>query len=368
MKVPYFDLAAQTKAIRPELDAAIDRVLDSAQFCLGPEVEEFEKEFASYISPLHYCVGVNSGTSALHLALLLRGIGPGDEVITTPLTFIATAWAISYVGATPVFVDVDPLTMNIDAKKIPAAVTSRTKMVIAVHLFGQPADVDAIVTVCREHSLYFLEDCCQAHGARWRGESVGGLHWDSCFSFYPGKTLGACGEGGALVIREQAMLERAKALREHGSTQRYYHDEVGYNYRMDAMQGAVLRVKLKYLEQWVAQRRTIASAYTNLMFKTPLKFQAVEMNATPSYHLFVVRHPARNRLRIALELQGVGTALHYPRPLHLQKCYQHLGYKAGDFPVAEQAADECLSLPMWPGMTPEQVGYVAHCVHQFFSL
>ncbi len=366
MKVPYFDLPAQIRSVRPELDAAIARTLDNCSFCLGPDVAAFERDFAAFCGAPH-AVGFNSGTSALHVALLLLGVGPGDEVITTPFTFVATSWAISYVGARPVYVDIDDATCNLDPALVERAITPRTKAIMPVHLYGQPCDLDAIGAIAQKHGLPLVEDAAQAHGALWRGRPVGTFGAISGFSFYPGKNLGACGEAGALVTTDAALAERARSLREHGARVRYYHDEVGYNYRMEGIQGAVLGVKLKYLAAWTAARRRIARRYAELLRDTPLKLQTELAGSESARHVFVVRHPRRDELKAHLEKNGVGAALHYPVPLHLQKCYAPLGYKAGDFPVAEAAARECLSLPMFAELTDDQLAYVAAQVRTFFK-
>jgi dTDP-4-amino-4,6-dideoxygalactose transaminase len=370
MHVPYFDLPAQIRSLRPDLDAALARTLDTCGFCLGPEVAQFERDFATFVGARH-CIGYNSGTSALHVAMRLLNIGSGDEVITTPYTFVATSWAISYVGARPVYVDIDDATMNLDPALIERAITPRTKAVLPVHLYGHPFDLDAIKAVCDKHGLPLVEDAAQAHGARYRGRSpasggqVGTTGCLAAYSFYPGKNLGACGEGGALVTNDDALAKRARSLREHGSTVRYYHDEVGYNYRMEGFQGATLNVKLKRLPAWNARRRAIAARYHELLRGTPLRLPHEAPWAESVYHLYVVRHPARDRLKARLEAAGVGSALHYPVPLHLQKCYAELGYREGSFPVAERTARECLSLPVYPELTDEQVAYVAAKIREF---
>jgi len=364
--IPYFDLPAQLRSIRKDLDAALARTIDHCSFCLGPDVVQFEKDFAKFIGAEH-CVGFNSGTSALHVALLLLGVGPDDEVITTPFTFVATSWAISYVGAKPVYVDVDDATFNLDSKLIERAITPRTRAVLPVHLYGHPFGLDAILAVCRKHKLPLVEDAAQAHGAMYKGKIVGTSGQMSCFSFYPGKNLGACGEGGALVTNNAAFDKRARSLREHGSTVRYYHDEVGYNYRMEGFQGATLGVKLKHLNKWTAERRRVAHRYHELLAGTPLQLPREADYAQSAWHLYVVRHPRRDDLKKHLEASGIGCALHYPLPLHLQKCYAHLGHKAGDFPVAEKAARECLSLPIYPELTDRQIQRVAEVVKNFFS-
>jgi dTDP-4-amino-4,6-dideoxygalactose transaminase len=364
MKVPYFDLAARLRPLRPQLDAAIARTLDNCSFCLGPDVARFEADFAQWCDAQH-AIGFNSGTSALHIAMRLLDVGPGDEVITTPFTFIATSWAIVYTGAKPVYVDIDEATMNLDPRHLVRAFSPRTKAVMPVHLYGHPFDVDPILATCRERNVPLVEDTAQAHGARYRGKQVGTFGAMSGYSFYPGKNIGACGEGGALVTNDAALAKRARALREHGSTTRYYHDDIGYNYRMEGMQGAALGVQLPCLTGWNQRRRAIAHRYHELLKDTPLRLPHEASWAESVYHLYVVRHPARDRLKEHLEQCGVGSALHYPLPLHLQKCFAHLGYKAGDFPVAERAARECLSLPIYPELTDEQVDYVANSVRSF---
>ena len=364
--VPYLDLKAQMRPIRAELDAAIARTLDNCSFCLGPDVAQFEKDFAKLIGTKH-CVAMNSGTSALHIALLLLDIKPGDEIITTPFTFVATSWAISYVGATPVYVDIDAATMNLDPKLVERAITPRTKAIMPVHLYGHPADLDPLLEIAKNHNLPLIEDTAQAHCAKYKGRSVGTLGAMSCYSFYPGKNLGAAGEGGALLVNDDAMAARARALREHGSTVRYYHDEVGFNYRMEGIQGAVLGVKVKHILAWTAARRRIAHRYHELLAGTPLQLPREASWAESAYHLYVVRHPRRDELKKHLEANGVGCALHYPLPLHLQKCYASLGYKPGDFPVSESSANECLSLPIYPELTDAQIQRVAAVVEEFFG-
>ena len=356
--IPYLDLPAQLGPIRRELDAAIARTLDQCSFCLGPDVATFEQDFAAWCGASH-CVGLNSGTSALHLALILLGVGSGDEVITTPFTFVATSWAISYVGARPVYVDIEPGSMCIDPSKIERAITRRTKAILPVHLYGHPVDLDAVLAVARKHGLPVVEDVAQAHGALYNGKKVGTFGEISCFSFYPGKNLGACGEGGALVTNNREFAARARALRDHGSSRRYYHDEVGFNYRMEGIQGAVLGVKLKHLDSWTEGRRHVAHHYHQLLDGSPFRLPVEAPTAASAYHLYVVRHPDRDRLKSHLETKQIGCALHYPLPLHLQKCYASLRYKAGDFPEAESAARECLSLPIYPELTEEQQSRVS---------
>jgi len=352
--------------MRPELDAAIARTLDSCAFCLGPEVAQFERAFAAFVGSPH-CIGFNSGTSALHVAMRLLDLRPGDEVVTTPFTFVATSWAIAYVGAKPVFVDVDKATMNLDPSLLQRAITAKTKAVMPVHLYGHPFDADPVLDICRRHGIPLVEDAAQAVGAKYKGRSVGMLGEMAGFSFYPGKNLGACGEGGALVTASAAHAKRAAALREHGAYERYFHDEIGYNYRLEGIQGAVLNVKLPHLAAWTDARRRIARRYHELLASTPLILPRESAWAESSYHLYVVRHSKRDKLREHLQANGVGTALHYPKPLHLQKCFAELGYKAGDFPVAEAAARECLSIPMYPELSDPQIEYVAAMIREFPS-
>jgi dTDP-4-amino-4,6-dideoxygalactose transaminase len=364
--IPYLDLRAQMKPLRAELDAVIARTLDNCSFCLGPDVVQFEKDFAKFCGAEH-CVAFNSGTSALHIALMLLNVGPGDEVITTPFTFVATSWAISYVGATPVYVDIDDATFNLDPKLIEKAITPKTKVIMPVHLYGQPFNVEPILEICRKHKLPLVEDSAQSHGAKFKGKVVGTFGDISCFSFYPGKNLGAAGEGGALVTNNADFAKRAKSLREHGSSVRYYHDEVGFNYRMEGIQGAVLGVKLPHLQKWTDARRRVAHRYHQLLKDTPLQLPLEASFAESAYHLYVVRHPRRDELKKFLDENQVGCALHYPLPLHLQKCYASLGYKNGDFPVSEKAGRECLSLPIYPELTDAQIERVAAVVKSFFG-
>ena len=364
--VPYLDLPAQIRGLRSEIDAAIARTLDNCSFCLGPDVGQFEKDFARFCGAEH-CVAFNSGTSALHIAMRLLNIGRDDEVITTPATFVATSWAISYVNAKPVFVDIDDATFNLDPARVEKAITPRTKAVLPVHLYGHPVDLDPLLEICRRHNLPLVEDAAQAHGATYKGKVIGTFGVMSEFSFYPGKNLGACGEGGALVTNNAPFATRARALREHGSTQRYYHDEIGYNYRMEGIQGAVLGVKLKHLDTWTRERRRVAHRYNELLADTPLQLPREAAYAKSAWHLYVVRHPRRDELKKHLEANQVGCALHYPLPLHLQKAYADLGYKQGDFPIAEKAARECLSLPIFPELTEAQIQRVVSVVKDFFG-
>jgi dTDP-4-amino-4,6-dideoxygalactose transaminase len=358
MDVPYFDLKAQYDSIREEILTALDGVCRSAAFILGAEVAEFEREFAAYCEARH-CVALNSGTSALHLALLAADVGPGDEVITTPNTFIATAEAISYTGARPVFVDIDRATANLDPARVAAAITSRTRAIVPVHLYGRPADLDALVAIGARHGLPIIEDACQAHGARWRGKRVGGFGLAATWSFYPAKNLGAYGEAGALTTNDDRVAELARTLRDHGQTRRYYHDRIGWNYRMDGFQGAVLRVKLRHLDEWTKRRLEITRLYRERLDGTRVGLPRDDPRGESVYHLFVAYAENRDAVRAALEARGVHTAIHYPVPVHRQEAYAWLGHDAGSFPRTEHACDRVLSMPLYPEMTLEQAEYAA---------
>jgi dTDP-4-amino-4,6-dideoxygalactose transaminase len=360
-KVPYLDLKAQYASIRDEVLPALAAVCESTGFAQGPATKAFEQEFAAYCEAKH-CVSLNSGTSALHLAMRCLDIGPCDEVILPPMTFIATAWGVNYVGATPVFVDIDPVRRTLDPKKLEAAITKRTKAIIPVHLFGMPADLDAILAVANKHSIPVIEDAAQAHGARYKGKRIGQFGVMSCFSFYPGKNLGAYGEGGALVTNNESFAKRARSLREHGQSQRYHHDEVGYNYRMDGFQGAVLSIKLKRLDEWNAARTRHAQRYAKLLAGSPITAPQFLPDSESVWHCYVIETDNRDRAREKLTAAGIDTGLHYPVPLHLQKVYAALGHKRGDFPVSERLAERCLSLPMYPELTDEQIQAVTNAL------
>jgi dTDP-4-amino-4,6-dideoxygalactose transaminase len=356
MDVPYFDLKKQFSSLRNEIREALDRVCSSATFILGEEVREFEKEFAAYCEVKH-CVALNSGTSALHLALLALGVKPGDEVITTSNTFIATAEAICYTGAKPVFVDIDPKTANLDPALIEPVVTGRTKAILPVHLYGRPADMEPIIEIAQKHGLAVIEDACQAHGARYRGRRVGSIGHTAAFSFYPSKNLSAYGEGGALTTNDAGIAELARGLRNHGQSGPYTHERIGYNYRMDGFQGAVLRVKLKRLEQWNARRKKIAALYRSVLQGVKVDIPSDDPRDERVYHLFVVYVERRDAVRAALEARGVHTAIHYPCPVHLQPAFAALGFGPGSFPHAERACERVLSMPFFPEITDEQVRY-----------
>ena len=356
--IPFVDLKTQYLSIKEEIDTAVLQVLDSTQFILGQEVTAFEQEFAAYCNS-DYALALNTGTSALHLALLAAGIGPGDEVITVSFTFVATVAAICYTGATPVFVDIDPISYTIDVTKIKQAITSKTKAILPVHLYGQPADMDAIVEIARRHNLTVIEDAAQAHRAEYKGQRIGSIGDIGCFSFYPGKNLGAYGEGGAVVTSNPEYARIIKMLRDWGQEQRYHHVLKGYNYRMDGIQGAILRVKLRYLDRWTEARRTHAALYDRLLADSGIKTPTVMPYSHHVYHIYAVRTKQREMLQAKLNEQGIQTGIHYPIPVHLQTAYADLGYKLGDFPNSELAAKEVLSLPMYAELKTEQVNTVA---------
>ena len=361
--IPYLDLPAQYRSIKSEVDAAVARVLESAHFILGEEVSAFERDFARYCQAAE-CIGVNSGTSALHVALLAEGIGPGDEVITVPFTFVATASAIGYTGAKPVFVDIEPDYYTIDVSKIEAAITPRTRAIMPVHLYGQPADMDPILEIAKRRGLVVIEDAAQAHGSEYHGRRCGSMAGIAGFSFYPGKNLGAYGEGGMVVTNNPDFARRIRMQRDWGAEKKYEHVMEGFNYRMDGIQGAILRVKLRHLEQWTEQRRQVASWYAEMLDPEVVRMPKARPGCRHVYHVYAIRSGDRDRLREALTAQQIQTGVHYPIPVHLQPAHADLGYHAGDFPVAEQVAREVLSLPIFPEMTREQVATVAAAVAQ----
>jgi len=359
--IPLLDLKAQYRAIKSELDAAAIQVLENAQFILGPEVAAFEEEFARYCGTSE-AIGVNSGTSALHLALLAGGVGPGDEVITTPFTFVASAATIVYTGARPVFVDIDPASFNLDVSLIERAITPRTKAIMPVHLFGQMADMDAVMDIARRHGLLVIEDAAQAHGAEYKGRRAGSIGQMGCFSFYPGKNLGAAGEGGAVVTGNAGYARKIRMLRDWGAERKYVHQIKGYNYRMEGMQGAILRVKLRHLETWTLARRAHAARYGELLAGCGVTLPEVMPHARHVYTVYNIRAANRESLRDALAQREIQTGIHYPMPVHLQPAYADLGYVQGDFPVAEQASAQVLALPLYPEMSAEQLEEVAAAV------
>jgi dTDP-4-amino-4,6-dideoxygalactose transaminase len=361
LQIPLIDLRAQYQSLKPRVDAAVGRVLESGRYVLGPEVAAFEEEFAAHCRTRH-AIGVSSGTSALHLALLAAGIGPGDEVITVPFTFVATVAAIQYTGARPVLVDVERGTLNMDPSRIAAAVTTRTKAIMPVHLYGQPADMEAVTRIAGEHGLAVIEDAAQAHGAEHCGRRAGSIGRLGCFSFYPGKNLGAAGEGGAVTTDDDELAARVRLLRDWGAEHKYHHVVPGFNYRLEELQAAILRVKLAELEEWTEARRAHAARYRKLLAGAAVELPADPPGQRHVYHVFAIRHPERDRLAGELAAQGVATGIHYPIPVHLQPAYADLGYGPGDFPVAERAAHEVLSLPMYPELRPDQVEAISELV------
>jgi dTDP-4-amino-4,6-dideoxygalactose transaminase len=354
MTVKFLDLGTQYQSIKQDIDAAVLDVLASTKYVLGPEVEAFERAFAD-AHGVAEAVAVNSGTSALHLALLAAGVGAGDEVITVSMTFTATAAAISYVGATPVFVDVDPVSFTMDATKIEEKITSRTRAIMPVHLYGQAADMDAIKAIADRHGLKVIEDAAQAHLAEYQGRRVGGLGDVSGFSFYPGKNLGAYGEGGLVATNDSAMAQKMRLLRDWGQQKKYHHEMLAYNYRMDGIQGAILRVKLGHLEAWTEKRRSLASLYQSRLGDAGVRVASELPGRRHVYHIFSIFHPRRDELQAYLQSQDIQTGLHYPVPVHLQSAYAHLGHGQGAFPVTERLASEQLSLPMYPELPVEDV-------------
>jgi dTDP-4-amino-4,6-dideoxygalactose transaminase len=363
MKVPILDLKSEYAELRDEILAALDRVCRNSSFVVGEEVEAFEREFADFCGTKH-CVALSSGTAALHLGLLALGVQADHEVITTSNTFLATAEAISYCGARPVLVDIDPATGNLDPKLVERAVTPRTRAILPVHLYGRPADMDAICSIADRHHIRILEDAAQAHGARFRGRRAGSIGHAGAFSFYPTKNLGAYGEGGALTTNDDQIAKFARAARSHGQTARYEHEFVGYNYRMQGFQGAILRIKLRRLYLTTAKRQEIAREYRRLLAGARVEIPADDPRDECVYHQFVVYASNRNALVAQLNARGIETVVHYPRPVHLQPAYSSLGYPPGTFPCAERAYERVLSLPVHPGLTPEQITYVANSVRE----
>ena len=361
--IPFVDLKTQYSNIKEEINTAVLNVLESTQFILGKEVFAFEEEFAAYCDT-DYALALNTGTSALHLALLAAGVGAGDEVITTPFTFVATVAAICYTGATPVFVDIDPASYTIDVTQIEQAITEKTKVILPVHLYGQPADMEPIMEIARRHDLTVIEDAAQAHRAEYKGQRVGSIGDIGCFSFYPGKNLGAYGEGGAVVTSNPEHARKIKMLRDWGQEERYHHVMKGYNYRMDGIQGAILRIKLRYLDRWTEARRTHAAQYDELLANSAVKTPTVMPYSHHVYHIYAVRTNQRETLQQKLNEQGIQTGIHYPIPVHLQTGYADLGYKLGDFPNSESVAKEELSLPMYAELSAQQVEIVSNAVSE----
>lgn len=366
IKIPLVDLRAQYESIQEEIQTAVKRVLESGQFILGKEVESFEEEFARYCNA-RYAVGVNSGTSALHLTLLALGIGPGDEVIAVSQTFIATVEAICWTGAKPVLVDIDETTYTMDPAQVEPAVTKKTKAIIPVHLYGHPADMDPLLEIARKRKLFVLEDACQAHGALYKGRRVGGLGDAACFSFYPGKNLGAYGEGGAVVTNNEKLAIQIKKLRNHGGLQKYSHEMIGFNARLEALQAAILRTKLPHLDRWNELRRQHAREYDSALAPLGVGLPREAPYAQSVFHLYVIRTRERDALNASLNELGIGSLIHYPIANHLLPCFQNLGYQEGDLPVTEKVSKEILSLPLYPELTEEKIRSVVSSVRQFLS-
>lgn len=367
MIIPFNDLKRLHDPIREEINFAIQHVIDSNAFILGKAVTDFENEFAQAHDVKHG-IGLSSGTDANHIALWSHGIKEGDEVIIPANTFIATSWGATLCGAKPVFVDCETDSYNLDHQKLESKITKNTKAVVAVHLYGQPADIDSIKEITDEHNLLLAEDAAQSHIAEYKGKKTGGLSKVSSFSFYPGKNLGAFGEAGAVLTNDEELAQKIRMLRDHGSDKKYYHKIYGHNYRMEGIQGAVLGVKLKYLPEWTEMRRAVANKYKELLKDVTEITLPKEMDYSRHvYHLFVIQTKQRDKLQRYLNENGVSTGLHYPVPLHLQECFGHLGYSKGDFPVAEKLSEECLSLPMFPHLTDNETEYVCDKIKHFFK-
>ena len=364
--IPFADLKAQYRSIKAEIDAAIAHTLESSQFILGREVAGFEEEFAAFQGAAH-CVGTNSGTSAVHLALLAAGVGPGDEVITTPFTFVATVAAILYTGARPVYADIDPATYNIDPSKIAAAITPRTKAIMPVHLFGHPADMDPILDLARRHALVVVEDACQAHASEYNGRRVGALGDIGCFSFYPGKNLGAYGEGGCVTTNNPELARTVRLLRNWGEESRYHHILRGFNYRMEGLQGAILRVKLRHLETWTEAKRSLARAYARELAGSVVKLPKELPWARHVYAVHAVESSFRDELQRELAAAEIQTAIHYPEPIHLMEPYRDEAFPRGSLPLAERVAGRILSLPIYAELSQEAVGEVAAAVKRIVA-
>jgi len=376
MKVPFLDLKAQYQTIKDEVDPAIQDILDNTAFILGKSVSQFEKEFAKAHNAKH-CIGTSSGTDSNHLALWALDIKPGDEIIIPANTFIATAWGATLCGAKPVFVDCHPASYNIDPEKIEAAITTKTKAIVAVHLYGQPAEMSSLQKIAKEKNIFLVEDAAQAHLAEYKNNKIGGLSEVASFSFYPGKNLGAYGEAGAVLTNNDELAKKIIKLREHGQSEKYHHDSFGHNYRMEGIQGAVLGVKLRHLAGWTNKRRSVAGKYRELLGNIDQVLVPEELPGLKHvYHLYVVRvngksleerEEKRNKLQSFLSDNGIASGLHYPVPLHLQKCFSYLGYNKGNFPVTEDLAQTGISLPMFPELKDEQIEYIALKIKEFFK-
>lgn len=364
--IPLVNLKVQFASIKEEIYEAIERVLEKQCFIMGDEVNLFEKEFADFCNA-KYCVGLSSGTAALHLALIACGIGPGDEVITVPYTFISTTEAISYVGGKIVFVDIEPTTYTINVEKLEQAITDRTKAIIPVHLYGHPANMSRIMEIAKKYNLKVIEDAAQAHGAMLNGQPVGTFGDVGCFSFFPAKNLGAYGDAGAIITNNNNITEHINLLRNHGRSEKYEHRIEGFNHRLDALQAAILRVKLKYLKEWTYARRKQAMYYGELLKDLPLSMPSESPGYYHVYHLYVVRTQERDALRAALKEEGIETGIHYPVPLHLQPAYFHLDYSKGDFPIAEACACSVISLPLYPELSKKDQNKIVKVIQKFIT-
>jgi dTDP-4-amino-4,6-dideoxygalactose transaminase len=366
VKIPFLSLEKSHQEIKKEMLQAFELVYSRSRFIIDEEVRHFEREYSNFNNVAN-TIGISNGLDALNIALKTLGVGSGDEIIVPLHTFIATVLAITNVGANPVFIEPDPVTFNIDPSRIESAITPRTKAILPVHLYGQPCNMSEIQNIASLHKLFLIEDNAQAHGATWNGKVTGSFGHVNATSFYPGKNLGALGDAGAITTNDPMLAQRAYMLRNYGSAQKYEHEVIGHNHRMDEIQAAFLRVKLRNLQEWTRQRKCIAAFYDQALHGVgDIITPAVAKGATHVYHLYVIRTQQRDELQVYLNRQGIGTLIHYPIPVHLQTAYKYMGYKEGDFPISEELAKTCLSLPLWPGMTEDQMNIVAKSVINFF--
>jgi dTDP-4-amino-4,6-dideoxygalactose transaminase len=368
MQVPFLDLNAQYRSIKTEVDAAIQAVLDTSAFILGPAVTEFENNFAQFIGVKH-AVGVDSGTQAIELALRAVDLQPGDEVIAPANTFIASVLPVSRLGAKPVFVEIDPQTYNLDTNRLESTITPKTRVILPVHLYGQPViEMERILEIANNHHLVVIEDAAQAHGALYKGKRVGSFGKAAAFSFYPGKNLGAYGDGGMVVTNDDDVAEKIRQLRNYGQTKKYHHEELGFNHRLDSIQAAVLDIKLKYLDQWNEARRQHAKRYIHkLQNVEEITLPHIPSEVEPVWHIFAIRAKNRDQLQAYLHEYGISTGIHYPIPIHLLKSYRNLEYEKGDFPLTESIAEELLSLPMFAELSDEQIDFICEKIQQFYA-